>query len=548
VLGHSVAFDEVLHASKRHVMRTMLASELQVLANTLDRIAETNWRTRDFTLAGLRAALEDVAAYFPVYRTYVDEKGVTADDRRDIDWAVGLARRHAGDTETTVFDLIHAVLTTDLVRRRRAGYSRRAVIDFAKRFQQFTGPVTAKSLEDTSFYRFTRLLSLNEVGGDPRRVGTTIAAFHHVNQERARLWPAALIATATHDTKRGADARARLNVLSEMARDWGPRARHWATLNRRAKTGGEGQRMPGRNDEYFLYQTLIGAWPNELMDVGRLDRAALDAFRGRVEACALKAVREAKVHTSWAPPNPAYEEALANFIRHILDPDRSSLFLADFTVFAARIAWFGMLNGLAQTLLKLTLPGVPDLYQGTEAWDYSLVDPDNRRPVDFDRRMAALAELRRAFPDERPADPAALRQLLDGWPDGRIKLLMLVRLLHLRRAHGELFRDGGYVALATEGRHAEHVCAFARVSGAEMLIAAVPRLVTGLVGDTLAPLGGCWGDTAIVLPPALAAASWTNVLSGETVSAEPRAEDGLLRASTAFAHLPAAAFLGAPGR
>jgi len=542
-LGRGASFDDILYASKKLVMRTMLASELQVLANTLDRISETNWRTRDFTLAGLRAVLEEVVANFPVYRTYVDEKGVTAADRRDIDWAVGLARRRRDDDESTTFDFIQAVLTGDLVRRRRSGYSRRAVIDFAKRFQQFTGPVTAKSFEDTSFYQFNRLLSLNEVGGDPRRVGTSVAAFHHVNQERGRAWHSAMITTATHDTKRGEDTRARINVLSEMPRDWIARARHWATLNRRAKSGGDGQSIPGRNDEYFLYQTLVGAWPNELMDAGSLDAAALDAFRARLEACALKSAREAKVRTSWAHPKPAYEEALMTFIRRILDPARSQLFLADFIGFAARVAGYGMLNGLAQTVLKLTVPGVPDVYQGAELWDLSLVDPDNRRPVDFARRAALLAELQRDFPADRTADAPAPRRLLDHWPDGRIKLFVLWRLLTLRRRHEAQFRDGAYVPLAVEGQLAEHVCAFARVHGDATLIVAVPRLVATLGAGPPGPLGALWGDTTIVCPEQPSVAELANVFSGETVHLERRASGAVLLAARAFQDLPVGVFM-----
>jgi (1->4)-alpha-D-glucan 1-alpha-D-glucosylmutase len=539
-LGRGSSFDEILYAAKKLVMRTMLASELQVLANTLDRICETNWRTRDFTLAGLRAALEEVVANFPVYRTYVDERAVTAADRRDIDWAVGLARRRRDADESPVLDFIHGVLTGDLVRRRRSGYSRRAVIDVAKRFQQFTGPVTAKSLEDTSFYRFNRLLSLNEVGGDPRRVGASIAAFHHVNQERMRLWPTAMTTTATHDTKRGEDMRARLDVLSEMPREWGARARHWATLNRRAKFGGDGASIPGRNDEYFLYQTLVGAWPNALMDAAALDPAALDAFRERIEGCMLKSMREAKLRTSWAHPKPVYEDAMTAFIRRVLDPAASQLFLADLVGFAARLAGPGMVNGLAQTVLKLTVPGVPDVYQGAELWDLSLVDPDNRRPVDFARRATLLGDLAREFPPDRAAEPAALRRLLDCWPDGRIKLFVLWRLLTLRRGQEELFRRGAYVPLAVEGRHEEHICAFARVADEAMLLVAVPRLTAKLGAAAPGPLGALWGDTKVVCPERAAGRPWLDVFSGKHRHADERMGGPVMPAARLFAELPIA--------
>ena len=546
-LGRTAAFDDIVYASKKHVMRAVLASELQVLANALDRISESNWRTRDFTLSDLRAALEEVAACFPVYRTYVGDRGATIEDRRDIDWAVGSARRHAGDLEGSIFDFVHAVLTTDLVRRRRSGYSRRSVVDFARRFQQFTGPVMAKALEDTSFYRFNRLLSLNEVGGDPRRFGVTVAAFHYVNQERARLWPGAMTTTATHDMKRGEDVRVRIDALTEMPREWASRVRHWATLNRRAKSGAAGRPIPGRNDEYFLYQTLVGAWPSELMDAQCLDVAALDGLRTRIEACMIKAAREAKIHSSWTQPNADYEEALRSFVRRILDAEASRLFLTDLVEFVTGIARLGMVNGLAQTLLKLAMPGVPDLYQGAELWDLSLVDPDNRRPVDFEHRRTMLAELRRQFPDGRRADAAALRALLNAWPDGQVKLLLVARLLRLRREHDALFREGAYVPFAVTGRHAEHVCAFARVAGNEALIVAVPRLVAKLGGAERPPLGLRWADTTVLCSPAIAVDGWTDVLTGAPVPTEVGDGGATVAASLLFAQLPVAALLGRLG-
>ena len=254
-VGRHPDFDTVLYECKKQVMDTMLAGELQVLAVALDAISEANWRTREFTLAGLRAAIREVVACFPVYRTYVTERGASAEDRRDIDWAVALARRRSQDRETTIFDFIHGALTTDIARKRARTFNRRAVISFAMKFQQFTGPVTAKAMEDTAFYRYTRLLSLNEVGGDPRRFGTTVTAFHHLNQERARLTPHTMVATATHDTKRGEDVRARINGLTEFPAEWGRRLRRWSMLNKSAKSELEGAPAPSADDEYLLYQT-----------------------------------------------------------------------------------------------------------------------------------------------------------------------------------------------------------------------------------------------------------------------------------------------------
>lgn len=258
----------------------------------------------------------------------------------------------------------------------------------------------------------------------------------------------------------------------------------------------------------------------------------------------LKAVREAKVHSSWAQPNADYEDALSGFVRRILDPEGSRLFLADFTAFAGRVARLGMVNGLSQTLLRLTVPGVPDLYQGAELWDLSLVDPDNRRPVDFERRAALLADLRRRFPDDQPADPAALRALLDGWTDGRIKLLLIAKLLRLRRAHDLLFREGAYMPLAVSGAHAEHVCAFARVAGTEALIVAVPRLVAKLGDAVEPPLGARWADTTVLCPPTIPVDAWTDVLTGATLSVAAEEGDTPLAARTLFARLPVVALFG----
>jgi (1->4)-alpha-D-glucan 1-alpha-D-glucosylmutase len=518
-IEQDLAFDDVLYQCKKHVMERVLAGELEVLANALDQISESHWRTRDFTLIGLRTALEEVAAWFPVYRTYVDDKSVTADDRRDIDWAVSQARKHSEDKEDTVFDFIHAVLTTDLVRKRRSGYSRRAVIRCAMKFQQYTGPVMAKSLEDTSFYRFNRLLSLNEVGGDPRRFGLSPSAFHHLIQDRARNWPRAMTATATHDTKRGEDTRARLNVLSEMSEEWEVRIGRWSTFNRRFKTLQDEACFPTANDEYLLYQLILGAWPNELADKDHLDAETLESFRKRVEGSAIKSVREAKQHTSWTRPDQAYEDAVLNFIRGLLDPARSPQFLADLIEFAGRVAWFGMMNSLSQTVLKLTMPGIPDTYQGAELWDYAMVDPDNRRPVDFARRVEFLRDLRERYGEGGALSSQAFAPLFAEWPDGRIKLLITSRLLRLRRDMPELFVKGGYQPLTVEGARGDHLCAFARPCGKQLLIVAVPRFFVSLTdGRQEVPTAGAWADTVVAVPPELGGRRLTNMLTGETAT------------------------------
>lgn len=527
-VGGRADFDSLLYDCKRLIIETILASELEVLANELDKLSESHWSTRDFTLVGLREALAEVAAGFPVYRTYVDTRGVTADDRRDIDWAISQARKRATRQDASVFDFIHAVLTADLVKARASGYSRPAVTRFAMHFQQFTGPVMAKSLEDTSFYRFNRLLSLNEVGSDPRRFGTSIAAFHHQVAERARHWPRDMSATATHDTKRGEDARTRLDVLSEMPEEWAGRVARWATFNRRFKAGPELVLSPTANDEYLLYQMLLGSWPNELMRADALDEADRSAFQQRVETCYLKALREAKATTSWSQPNAVYEEAALAFARDVLDPQRSPQFLADFIEFAGRIAWFGMLNSLSQTVLKLTMPGVPDIYQGTEVWDYSMVDPDNRRPVDFAARLALLQRLQGVRGSEsrgrRWFTESEIDELVAQWPDGRLKLLTVSRLLQTRRARPRLFVGGGYHPLSVEGARADHLCAFARDDGDSLLVVVVPRFFVALCEDRLAlPAAASWGDTIVLAPPMMNGRPLVDLFTGRTIATAGRA-------------------------
>lgn len=541
--GRSDDFDEILYQSKKYIMEHALSSELQVLANDLDRICESNWRTRDFTMARLRAVLEEVAACFPVYRTYVDEGGAAAEDRQNIDWAISRARRRSADPESTIFDFVHDVLTTDLVRQNRPGYSRRDVIRFAKKFQQFTSPVTAKALEDTSFYRFVRLISLNEVGGDPRRFGVTISAFHHLNQERARHWPFAMVSTGTHDCKRGEDARARLNVLSEMPEEWGRQVRRWATLNRWARPRHVEDNPPSRNDEYFLYQTLLGSWPNDLLDPTRFEPRRVDAYRERVAACLIKAVREAKLRSSWLNPNAAYEEAVREFIARIFDPVRSAKFLSAFTDFLRQVRWFGMLNSLSQTLLKLTVPGVPDIYQGAEFWDYTMVDPDNRRPVDFSKRAECLENLRAQFQGSGRRDTSALHEMLQAWPDGRIKLFLIHQLLSLRLKQDELFLNGDYVPFDVRGERADQLCVFARALDRSALVVVAPRFFVTVAAAGTLPVGGCWGDTVIAIPPALQSRTWTDALTHASRGGGRNESKGEFLARNVLADLPVAALL-----
>jgi (1->4)-alpha-D-glucan 1-alpha-D-glucosylmutase len=509
--GRRESFDTVLHTAKRLVMKRALASELTVLANRLNRISEADRHTRDFTLNRLRQALTEVVAWFPVYRTYVREGTVAESDRRHIEWALGRARRSAGDataaSDAALFAFIERALTLGLPSDG-AGADAAENQRFAMRFQQFTAPVTAKSFEDTALYRYLPLASLNEVGGDPRRFAVSVEAFHQENAARARQWPHALLATSTHDNKRGEDVRARIDVLSELAGEWVERVRRWSRIARSRRTRLASGEAPSRTDEYLFFQTLVGVWP-----VASPDATAHDALVDRLCAYMLKAAREAKVHTSWTAPDAQYEAALDAFVRGLLARDGRNLFREDFEPFVREVAVAGASNSLAQTLLKLTAPGLPDLYQGTEAWDDSLVDPDNRRPVSFDglrRDLEALAAV---------DSPEAVAPLFAAPGEHRAKLFVVERALAARREHEALFTHGDYLPLATTGVHAAHLCAFARRHAGRWAIVVVPRLVVKLprVDGRID-----WGDTAVALPEG-APATLTDRFTGAAVDATPAA-------------------------
>lgn len=451
-------FDAAVFASKLHIVRNKLASELTVLTSMLFRIAGGDRHSNDFTYDGLRDALLYVTASFPVYRTYVTPEGVDPEDRRYIEWAVTVARKHAEILDASVFDFIHDVLTLDILHRRERRYDAQTVQNFVMKFQQFTGPVMAKSAEDTAFYRYVRLISLNEVGGDPKRFGTTVGAFHRHNRAMLEAMPRTMLATATHDHKRGEDARLRIDALSEMPGRWRKALR---TFDRLAKNGSfvDSERAPSRNDQYALYQTLIGSWPAEWLE--RFDETALDPYVERISVWFRKAIREAKLHSSWTNPNELYEEASLAFARRLFEEPQRAIFLRDFLPVARDAALVGMVHSLAQTTLKMTSPGVPDLYQGCEFWDLSLVDPDNRRPVDFAARRAALADIRRLAGADQPA---AVRELLRSWPDGRIKMYLTHRLLELRagREGAAALESLPYERLPSSGQHAGRLIGFSR--------------------------------------------------------------------------------------
>ena len=523
--GREESFDELLYETKRLIMDTSMASELTVLAHMLDRIGEGNRRSRDFTLNSLRDALSEVVASFPIYRTYVDARGWVPDDRAAVERAIVRARRRNPAMDPTIFDFLREVLlprdpddVLAAVYERRDGYPPAGPeesaerLRFAMKFQQYTGPLQAKGLEDTAFYRYNVLLSLNEVGGDPSRFGASAAEFHEQNARRRQEWPFEMIATSTHDTKLGEDVRARIDVLSELPDEWGREAAKWMRLARSAKTLVDGDPAPDRNDEYRFYQVLLGAWPAA---------GVTPCFVERMQAYMIKSVKEAKRHSSWINPDEPYENAVRDYVARMLQGPEAGKFLPAFTPFQERIARAGMVNSLSQVVLKIAAPGVPDFYQGTELWDFNLVDPDNRRPVDFARRTEALDRVDRILSLDESARAGALASLLEGWQDGAIKLLLTAAGLRLRRERTDLFIDGDYLPLETDTTAVPgRVVAFARLASEGAAIAVAPHLVgRSLDADHPLPLGDMWKTSRVLLSKPLAALTYRDVFTGAEVRA-----------------------------
>ncbi|HET8576334.1 MAG TPA: malto-oligosyltrehalose synthase [Methylomirabilota bacterium] len=525
---------DVTYSAKRLIMQVSMASEVNQLGLRLDRISETQRHTRDFTLNSLIRALREVIACFPVYRTYIGDDGleVSARDRAFVERAVSEAKRRNPTVNVSIFDFVRDIL---LLREPWGGgeAERAARRQFVLRFQQTTGPVTAKGVEDTALYVYNRLVSLNEVGSDPARFGEPVVGFHEKNARRLARWPQSLLATSTHDTKRGEDVRARINVLSEIPGEWGAHVRRWRALARRWKREVDGQTAPDRNDEYLLYQTLVGAWPVE-------PAPDLAAFTARIGAYMEKATKEAKRWTSWVNPNAAYDAAVREFVTGLLAP--GGRFLDEFLPFQQRVAFHAVVNSLAQTLLKIGAPGVPDFYQGSELWDLSLVDPDNRRPVDFAGRQALLTDLD-ARVQARGTDLAGLcAELLERWTDGRVKLYLIQRGLGLRRERPGLFERGAYVPLEAGGERAEHLVGFARVESGRAVIVAVPRLAARLTGFSgRFPLGSpTWGESWLALADERLAGRYRDRFTGCRLETERRDGAPALPATALFADFPAA--------
>lgn len=491
-------FSAIVQQAKRRVIQTLLSSEFTVLVRLLARIAAGHFSTRDFSEDGIRQVLELFVVHFPIYRTYISARGPSETERQTIEQTITQARRDWFGADNGIFDFLRDVITLDLVKAEKPHHSRARAMRFTFKLQQFTGPLMAKGLEDTAFYRFNRLIALNEVGGDPSSPGLPMHAFHQAMRERASHWPHGLTSSATHDTKRGEDARARLVTLSEISNEWEHLVGQWKVMNAGfIRTDGT-RRTPSLEDEYLLYQSILGAMP-----AGGID----SDFVARMQQFALKAVREAKLHSSWLNPNHWYEDGVAHFISRVLDRGAAPDFVKSVSQLADRLSLLGALNSLSQLTLKVTLPGVPDFYQGTEFWDYALVDPDNRRAVDMKRRKLEI---------ERSSVGTDWKSLSADWHDGRIKLHWMRHLLALRHSASAVFR-GGYVPLDVEGSDANRVIAFARVAThASALVVTLRHMAP------LSDAGRRWPDFAnvdarIKVPQLLAASAELSAASKGTI-------------------------------
>jgi len=504
--GRTESFEDVVYSAKKWVLASRMAGDLDNLARRIKKISALKCFADNLTLSRLKSALSEVLARFPIYRTYLGKENGRSDDRAVVEAAISRA----------VLEYPHLHIESEFLRNlllenvpfdeavddveifKQCGWAVRA-------FQQLSAALMAKGVEDTAFYRYNRLVSLNEVGSAPDRFGCSVERFHAVIARRAEDWPHAMNSTATHDSKRGEDVRARLNVLSEIPMEWKTRIEAWHTFTRGHRMRKGPKTVPDKNTEYLLYQTLIGAWPQ--------GRPVTHRFVERIKAYMIKAAREAGEHTSWLEPEEEYETALTGFVESILDPSPQNEFMPAFVPFCKKIAFFGLFNSLSQCLLKIAAPGIPDFYQGTELPQLALVDPDNRRPVAYDERRRLLKAIGR-----ESSDPLAqVAGLLENRDDGRVKLFAIARALATRRQRKDLFQSGRYMPLEASGTSWRNIVAFAREAGGQWCVAVVPRFLTALVGENQDPIGkNVWSDTAVNLPPE-APRSWRNIFTRQSI-------------------------------
>lgn len=501
--GFKTFYWSLLYEKKKLIIERHMAGDIDNLAHLLKRISSKDRHGSDITLYGLKEAMVEVMALFPVYRTYVNYGIFSETDRLYMKDAVRKAIQRRPDLlyELNFIERFLLLEFEDYLTEEE----KKQWIHFVMRLQQFTGPLMAKGFEDTVLYVYNRLLSLNEVGGSPNKFGISSGKFHNFNEKRADLWPHSLNATSTHDTKRGEDVRARISVLSEIPQEWENMVKTWGKINRGKKRTVNGIRVPDRNDEYFLYQTLIGAFPFNENDY--------PVFVERIKNYIIKSVREAKVHTMWLEPDKKYEDAFITFVEEILKPSEQNQFLKEFLPFQKRVAHYGMFNSLSQTLIKITSPGVPDFYQGTELWDLNLVDPDNRRSVNFEKRKSFLQSIR----DKSQTDALNLiTELFSTREDGGIKLFLIYRALNARKENLGVFQKGSYVPLEVSGKFKDHVVAFARNHEKSWAITIAPRFLTALIEEGEYPLGQhVWDNTCIVIPEG--APLWRDAITAQLI-------------------------------
>jgi (1->4)-alpha-D-glucan 1-alpha-D-glucosylmutase len=509
LIGHKSVYGDILYESKKHVVENHMRGDLNNLVNLVKKISAGNRYGKDLTFHRLKSALKEILVRFPVYRSYETTEDADETARTYIRSAVEAAKQHHPELEHEL-GFLQKLLLLDFEsdssdhKTARQSHEKDQRIQFLMKFQQITAPLMAKGFEDTALYVYNRLLSLNEVGGRPDEFGLSLEAFHEFQQRRAIYWPNSLNATSTHDTKRGEDTRARINVLSELPGEWKKMLDVWGKWNRGKKETVKGVDVPDKNEEYFIYQTLIGAFP--------FDRSRYPFFVERMKEHAVKALREAKIHTSWHHPNSDYEKACVSFIDKILNLSGDDRFLTEFLPFFRKVSFYGIFNSLSQVLVKITSPGIPDFYQGSELWDFNLVDPDNRRPVDFEKRKMFL----KAICGRNPCRSGELlSDLLRERENGKIKLFLTYIALKARKENPEIFLTQNYIPLKVIGSFKEHIIAFARPHKQRWGITIAPRLLVALTGENQYPLGeGIWRDTQVILPEG-APPVWKNIITSE---------------------------------
>lgn len=498
------SYGDLLYEKKKLIIEKYLTGDLDNLARFLDEVSSQDKHGKDISIHGLMESIKETAANFPVYRTYANKDDYREEDRQRIRRGIRKAKSRNPDLSYELNYLKDVLLlNTD----SESSKNKKQHLDFLMRFQRFTSSLMAKGFEDTFLYVYNKLLALNEVGGFPKKFGITLDEFHNFNKKRLNEWPSSLNATSTHDTKRGEDVRARLNVLSEIPQEWWKKVAKWNEINENKKKTINGKKVPDKNEEYFLYQTLVGTYP--------FDDEKISTFIERIKNYIRKSVREAKTHSSWTNPNEKYEDAFISFFEKIMDTNEKNEFLEEFLPFQKKIAHYGIFNSLSQTLLKLTIPGIPDFYRGTELWDLNLVDPDNRRPVNFEKRKKYLDDIHTKAKEDLSS---LMEELLANKKDGRIKLFLISRVLNARRKNSKVFQKGAYKPLEKRGKHRDKVIAFTRKLNKKWVITIVPRFLTPLIkeGD---PLGNkVWKNTRILIPDA-ASSSWRDAITEKNIEA-----------------------------